>query len=112
MAVFTQDSERAVQLDRCLARGLAASEINQLPASFLGFQSSPSVFVFHPIEHHKIGAISDRILEADDVKFYADTEDVLAKLTAGYQWPFASLETGLPSGSHVHIVQRVRKATS
>ena len=45
------------------------------------------------------GAIIDYPLEADVIKFYADAEEVLAKLPAGYQWFFASLKTGTPSRS-------------
>ena len=37
--------------------------------------------------------------EANGVEFCADAEEVLAKLPAGYQWSFASLETGTPSRS-------------
>jgi hypothetical protein len=59
--------------------------------------------------HHKTGAIIVYPLEADGVKFYADAEEALAKLPAGYQWSFASLKTGAKPfafSTMQHIVQR------
>jgi len=68
------------------------------------------------IEHHKTGGIIYNPLGADGVTFYADAEEVLAKLPAGYQWSFASLKTGMPGRSRSaacnNIVQRMRKAVS
>ena len=44
--------------------------------------------------------------EANGVEFYAGAEEVLAKLPAGYQWSFESLETGTPSRSRSAATHR------
>jgi hypothetical protein len=66
------------------------------------------------IEHHKTGAIVDHPLEADGVQFYADAEEVLAKLPRrGVPMVLREIEEGKskPFGFSTmqHIVQRMRK---
>jgi hypothetical protein len=58
------------------------------------------------IEHGKTGAIIDYPLEADGVKFYADAEEVLAKLPARYQWSFASLRERQAVRVQLHATYR------
>jgi hypothetical protein len=60
------------------------------------------------IEHCKTGANIDYPLEAYGVKFYADAEEVLAKLPAGYQWSFASLRER--QAVHVQLCATYRQA--
>lgn len=66
------------------------------------------------VEHHKTGAIIDHPLEADGVKFYADAEEVLAKLPRrGIPMILRQLEDGnakpFAFSTMQHIVQRMRK---
>jgi hypothetical protein len=66
------------------------------------------------IEHHKTGAVIDHPLEDGDVKFYADAEAILAKLTRrGIPMILREVEEGVSkpysfSGMQ-KIVQRMRK---
>jgi integrase len=66
------------------------------------------------VEHHKTGAIIDHPLEADGVKFYADAEQVLAKLPRrGIPMILREVEEGKSKpfafSTMQHIVQRMRK---
>jgi integrase len=66
------------------------------------------------VEHHKTGAIIDHPLEADSVKFYADAEEVLAKLPRrGIPMILREVEEGKSKpfafSTMQHIVQRMRK---
>lgn len=66
------------------------------------------------IEHHKTGAIIDHPLESDGVKFYAEAEEILAKLPKrGIPMILREIEDGKSKpfafSSMQHIVQRMRK---
>lgn len=66
------------------------------------------------VEHHKTGATVDHPLEADGVKFYADAEEVLAKLPRrGIPMILREVEEGKSKpfafSTMQHIVQRMRK---
>jgi integrase len=66
------------------------------------------------VEHHKTGAIVDHPLEADGEKFYADAEEVLAKLPRrGVPMILREVEEGKSKPyaftTMQHIVQRMRK---
>ncbi len=79
-----------------------------------GYRGGPKPTI--RIEHHKTGAIIDHPLEADGVKFYADAEEVLAKLPrCGIPMVLRELKDGnakpFAFSTMQHIVQRVRKAT-
>jgi hypothetical protein len=69
------------------------------------------------VEHHKTGATVDHPLEADGVKFYADAEEVLAKLPRrGIPMILREVEEGKSKpfafSTMQHIVQRMRKKLS
>jgi integrase len=66
------------------------------------------------VEHHKTGAIVDHPLEADGMKFYADAEEVLAKLPRrGISMVLREVEDGKSKpfafSTMQHTVQRMRK---
>jgi integrase len=66
------------------------------------------------IEHHKTGATVDHPLEADGEKFYADAEEVLAKLPRrGVPMILREVEEGKSKpfafSTMQHIVQKMRK---
>jgi hypothetical protein len=66
------------------------------------------------IEHHKTGAIIDHPLEADGVRFYAEAEDILARLPRrGIPMILREVDDGKSKpfafSSMQHIVQRMRK---
>jgi hypothetical protein len=77
-----------------------------------GYRTGPKPTI--RIEHHKTGAVIDHPLEDGDVKFYADAEAVLAKLTRrGIPMILREVEEGISkpysfSGMQ-KIVQRMRK---
>jgi hypothetical protein len=66
------------------------------------------------VEHHKTGAIIDHPLEAEGEKFYADAEEVLAKLPRrGIPMVLREVEDGKSKpfafSTMQHLVQRMRK---
>jgi hypothetical protein len=66
------------------------------------------------VEHHKSGAVIDHPLEGDGVKFYADAENVLAKLPRrGVPMILREVEEGMSKpfafSTMQHNVQRMRK---
>jgi hypothetical protein len=77
-----------------------------------GYRTGPKPTI--RIEHHKTGAVIDHPLEHEDVKFYADAEDVLGKLTRrGIPMILREVEEGISkpysfSGMQ-KIVQRMRQ---
>jgi hypothetical protein len=69
------------------------------------------------VEHHKTGATVDHPLEADGVRFYADAEEVLARLPRrGIPMILREVEEGKSKpfafSTMQHIVQRMRKKLS
>jgi hypothetical protein len=76
-----------------------------------GYRTGPKPTI--RIEHHKTGEIIDHPLEEDGVKFYADAEEVLAKLSRrGVPMILRAIEPGKSKpfafSTMQHIVQRMR----
>jgi hypothetical protein len=79
-----------------------------------GYRSGPKPTI--RVKHHKTGAIIDRPLEGDVVKFYAAAEEVLVKFPRrGIPMVLRELKDGnarrFAFSTMQRIVQRVRKAT-
>lgn len=91
---------------------LAQSRTSSGQPSALGYRTGPKPTI--RIEHHKTGAVIDHPLEDGDVKFYAEAEAILAKLTRrGIPMILREVEDGIfkpySFSGMQKIVQRMRK---